>query len=283
LPILLALAASVTWGVSDFLGGFKTRHLRLGTVLLWSQSAGLVLTTLVVVVRGEAPPAGPFAIYGALAGLSGLIGVAAFFQGMSIGTMSIVAPASAALAPIIPVAFGIFVGEQATPFQIGGALLALVGVALASREDRADPESNNSAAIGWALLAALGFGGFFLGLHAATVAGGSVFWAAFAQRLASTLALLIALAVVRQGSSSVRLSFGIIGVLCLVGALDVVANVMFATASTLGLVSLTSVLVSLYPVTTLVLARLVLRERLSRVQQTGVVGALAGIVLISAG
>jgi drug/metabolite transporter (DMT)-like permease len=251
----------------------------LVAVLLVSQGAGLTLVLLVVLVRGEGPPdAGALAL-GAAAGATGLFGLACFYRGLAVGTMTVVAPISSTAA-VIPVVVGIATGERPSFVQGAGIALALAGVALASREEADESETSGRMAtgVGLALGSALGFGTFFVLLDLA--AEHDVPWAMLASR-GTSVALIAAIALtLRPSLSGVP---AVAGLLVLIGVLDVGANGMFALASTLGLVSLVAVLSSLYPIVTVAAARFVLHERVARLQAAGVALALLGVVLISAG
>lgn len=276
--VLLALGSGVAWGVSDFLGGFLSRRVALVTVLLITQAVGLGLMLPLAMLHAapdlDVPTVG-FAVAGSI---SGLIGIAALYRGMGVGAVSIVAPISATGAAL-PVLFGLLRGERATPLQSVGIVLALVGIVLASR---AAPEPHSTSrpllarGVGLAIVAALGFGGFFVLLHEASVR--DVLWATVVQRLTGLCILVVATLVVRP---SLAVGWSRMPSLLLVGALDTGANVLYAYASTLGLVSLAAVLASLFPVTTVILAWIVLKERLSASQGTGVVCALTGVALIA--
>jgi drug/metabolite transporter (DMT)-like permease len=277
--IALALAASLAWGCSDFLGGMQTRRQRLLGVLLVSQAAGLAIVLPVALVSGEPLPGGSGALWAMTAGLAELIAFAAFYRALAIGTMSVVAPISATAAAV-PVLVGLAEGERPGGLQIAGMAAALAGVILASREpvEEGCPPANR-AAIGLALVAAAGFGTFFVGIDRAS-ATAEVPWVIVVQRCCSVSLLVIATLVVRP---SLPRDGASLLVLAAVGLLDLGANGLYALATTKGLLSVVSVLGSLYPAVTVVLARFVLAERIARVQEVGVVLALAGVVAISAG
>jgi len=276
--VLLALASSVAWGVSDFLGGLTSRRIALIAVLLITQFVGLALM-LPLAMLHAAPlldaPSVAFAVGGSACGL---IGIAALYRGMGKGLVSIVAPISATGAAV-PVLLGLLRGERTTPLQSVGIALALTGIVLASRA-AGEPNSASrpllARGVGLALVAALGFGGFFVLLHEASVR--DVLWATVVQRLTGVCIMVIATLLMRP---SLTVGWARLPSLVLIGALDTGANVLYAYASTLGLVSLAAVLASLFPVVTVILARVVLRERLSATQGTGVVCALTGVALIS--
>jgi drug/metabolite transporter (DMT)-like permease len=279
LGLVLALGSSLCWGVSDFLGGLQARRLPLLRVMLVTQAVGLVGLGALLAVRGVPAPALHRLAPAFGAGVAGLIALTSFYRGLAIGTMSIVAPISAT-GVAVPVLVGIAGGERPAALQIVGIIAAGVGVVLASREAGpgvvATPQAR--ASLGLALVAALGFGLFFVGLRSGARA--DAWWAAFTARSASTLLLCVA----ALGAPSARRG-GIreLPPLVLIGVLDVGANLLFALASRHGLLSVVSVLASLYPLATVLLARAILGERVRRVQEVGIVAALVGVLLIAAG
>jgi drug/metabolite transporter (DMT)-like permease len=279
LAVALGLGAAVAWGCADFLGGLKARRLDLLTVMFVSQGAGLIAIVAVVAARGDGPPGGDFALFAALSAVAGVVGLASFYRGLAVGAMSVVAPISA-MAAAIPFTVGIATGDRPSGLQVAGAGLALAGVAFASREEveEAGRDARMARGVGLALLSAVGFGCFFLAIDVASDA--DVFWSILVNRMTAVAILAVAVVAVRPrlgvGSADLR---GLV----LIGALDITANSLFATASTEGLVSVVSVLASLYPVVVIVLARGLLRERVQRLQLAGAFGALAGVALITAG
>lgn len=279
--VALALAASLSWGISDFVAGLKSRGLPVIAVLVVSQPAGLVLVAVLVAVRGGEPPDAEHALYAALAGVMGILGLGAFYRGLAAGAMSIVAPVSATAA-VVPLGVGLAQGERPSLLQGAGVGLALAGVVLASREaeEEARRGSRLAAGFGFALLAAVGFGLFFVALDAASAGDADVFWVILLLRAVSSVLVVGAAVALRP-----RLPRGTanLAALAVVGCLDMTANALFAAASTRGLVSVVSVLASLYPVVVVALARSVLHERIARAQQAGIVLALAGVGLISVG
>jgi drug/metabolite transporter (DMT)-like permease len=270
----LALAAAASWGVGDFFGGLKSRSLDPVAILIVAQPIGLTLLAIWVAVRGEGPP-GSSVLWACLASVLGTTGLIAFYRGMAAGALSIVAPIAGAGAAI-PVIWGLARGDHPSAFQELGFVAALAGVVLASFERR--PQAARLAAgAGWAAIAMLAFGGYYIPMHAAS--HGDFLWAAFLFRLTSTTLIACAWLVLRPRSAR-RAD---LPVLASIGILDTGGNVFFAAASANGLVSVVSVLASLYPVITVLLARAVLHERVHRSQELGIALALAGIVLVSAG
>jgi len=272
----LALAASLSWGVGDFIGGFKTRQLGTFAVLFVSQPPTLVLIAAVVILRGVPLRPGPWIAAGVLAGLIGLVGLAAVYRGMAIGVVSVVSTI-AATGPVVPVLVGLTLGERPGGLQLAGMALALGGVAMLAFDRRpAQPGRRLVPGAGLALLAALAFGVFLVAIRFASRP--DAVWGVLATRAGSVSALLLLGVAFR---SRIKLRLPDLPALFAVGVLDVGADVFFAFATTVGLLSVVSILSSLYPVATVVLARLVLDERMARLQQLGIGLALAGVVLIS--
>jgi uncharacterized membrane protein len=277
LSIALALGSAVSWGVSDFLGGFTSRRLPLVWVLLFTQVVGLLVALPIAIVHGPVPFDMQTVLAAILASLSGLIGIAGLYRAIALGVASIAAPISATGAAL-PVVFGLVRGEPTTALQETGMACALIGVIVASRtgEDQAHLGRAARAGVAFAILAALGFGGFFVLIHQAST--NDVFWAVTIQRASGSVAMAIVVLIRRSGF---RITPRDVPTLVLVGTLDQLANVLYALASTIGLVSLSAVLASLYPMVTVILARFVLNERISNVQKSGVALALTGVALLA--
>jgi drug/metabolite transporter (DMT)-like permease len=272
--LLLALSASLAWGVADFVGPWQGRTLGALRVMLWAQLGGIVLLAIVVAARGRGPHDWRV-LWAVLAALSGTLGLYAYYRGMVTGTMSVVAPIAGASA-IVPVVFGIATGDRPRPVQLAGIACAIVGVALASREQQEEGR-RVAAGAGLALLAAIGFGFYFPPMHAAGAA--DPWWSSFVFRLTAGVIVLAAVTVRRP---PVRLGGRPLAIVLGVGCGDTLGNLLFAASAGHGIVSLTSVLASLYPIVTVALAAIVIGERIARVQLAGVVLTLAGIGLISA-
>jgi len=273
--IVLALGAGLSWGFEDFFGPLKGRTLGVLRVLLWAELAGLLVIAAAVAVRWRGPHDATV-LLAIPAALSGTLGLFAYYRGMAVGAMSVVAPI-AGVSAAVPVAVGLATGERPSPVQIAGIVLALAGVGLASREKQ-EGKTKVAAGVGLALLAAIGFGGYFVPMHAA---GAADFW--WASLIFRATALLLVVAAVAITRPSVRVTLPDLAFVSAVGFGDLLGNVLFAASAGHGLLSVTSVLASLYPIVTVALARVVLRERVDRGQQAGVVATLAGVAMISAG
>ena len=277
LAAVLALGASVAWGVGDFIGGLKSRSLSPLAVLAVAQPVGLALMVVVALIHWEPWP-GPSALFAAPAALLGTLGLVAFYRGMAAGSISLVAPI-AATGALLPVAFGLATGERPSPPQLAGIALAVGGAVVTSYEPGEGSERPRLATgIGWAVLAAVAFGGYFIPMHEASE--DDFVWATLVFRVTSFSLVMIAVLAFRPSLTRSPRDLAVLG--C-IGVADTSGNVLFAAAASQGLVSIVSVLASLYPVVTVILARVYLRERVTRVQEAGGVATLAGIVLVSAG
>src|SRR5919197_553490 len=270
----LALAAAASWGIGDFLGGLKSRSLRPVAVLIVAQPIGGALLGIWVAARGQGPP-GSEVLWACFAAILGTTGLIAFYRGMAAGALSIVAPIAGAGAAI-PVIWGLARGDQPSLVQELGFAAAFVGILLASFERRREA-ARFAAGVGWAAVAMLAFGFYYVPMHAASQ--GDFLWAAFIFRLTSLTVIAAAWLALRPK----RANRTDVPALAAIGALDTGGNVFFAAASESGLVSVVSILASLYPVVTVLLARAVLHERVHRSQELGICLALGGIALISAG
>jgi drug/metabolite transporter (DMT)-like permease len=245
-------------------------------VLFTAQIAGLLAIAVAVAIRGRGP-ASATVLLAVPAALSGTLGLWAYYRGVAVGAMSVVAPI-AGVSAVVPVAVGVATGDRPTPYQVAGIALAIVGVGLAAREHQADGDRRVAAGVGLALLAAIGFGTYFVPMHAA---GDADFWWASLIFRATSFAVIAGVAFALR--SPVRVSRGAAAFVAAVGIGDTLGNLLYAASAAYGLVSVTAVLASLYPIVTVVLARILLHERVDRVQEAGIATTLAGVVLISAG
>lgn len=233
------------------------------------------MLAIVVGIRQTPLQPGAWIIFGILAGLVGLAGLAAFYRAMAIGVVSVVA-AIAATAPTVPILVGLALGERPSIAQFAGMVLALGGIALLAFDRRPAARGRLLPGVGLALLAALTFGFFLVAIRYASRP--DPLYGVVAVRIGSVAALTVLGLFFR---SRVRVAAADLPSLFVVGTLDVGADILFAFATTVGLLSIVSILSSLYPVVTILLARLVLNERMARLQRAGIVFAFAGVALIS--
>jgi drug/metabolite transporter (DMT)-like permease len=273
---LLALASSIMWGTSDFLGGQMSRRRPALAVYLGAQVfgfLGLISAAAVTGAWGTSPGYWPWAIAGSLAGV---VGMYSFYQALALGPMGIVSPL-VALAVVIPVGFALLMlGETPTGLQIAGILTAITGVLLAS-----GPELTGAESVKPLVYSAVAL--VFFGIMFITIAEGSrtsALMTMTGMRATSMVLIVIALLVFRSaGGITVR----DLPVLAVVGLVDAAANVTYGVATTMGMLSTTAVLGSLYPVATALLAAIILKERLRPVQYAGVAVTMLGVVLVSSG
>lgn len=274
---LLALSGGLLWGVGDFLGGLASRRLAVLAVVVVSQTIGLACLLVVVLASGDSFP-GVGALLPALgAGVAVLLGITAFYRGLAIGAMGIVAPISAA-GPVVPLAVDAAHGTTPQALQWLGIGFILLGIATLSWERSPSGNARLATGAGLAVIAALGFGFYFVGIDAG--ADESPSWAIVAARTSAVaLGALAALA----ASISLRAPRRLLPTLAAVGIIDTFANVLVAAATTYGAVGIVAVLSSLYPLVTILLARLFVGEHLSVSKRAGGFVALAGAALVAAG
>jgi drug/metabolite transporter (DMT)-like permease len=276
--VALALAASLSWGIADFGGGIGTRRVHLVWVLVVSQVAGLLLVGAIALATLPQPPSGRELAWGVFGGVMGAVGLSCFYRALAIGTMGIVGPITATGA-VVPVAYGLARGEHPSALQGVGIVVAVSGVVAASLEPLPEGAGRKLATgVGLSLFAALGFGSAILGLNRVSQAG--VVWGTLTLRLAVVPIVCLAALLLRPSVARLRPT---VPILVAAGLFDTGANLLYGASARHGLISVVSVLGSLYPVVLVVLARVLLAERIARPQLAGVAVALAGVALISAG
>jgi drug/metabolite transporter (DMT)-like permease len=280
MSVPLALSSAAAYGAGDFAGGLAARRAPVLTVTAVAQAAGLVLLLpAALLVPGHVSPAA--VAIGALAGVSGMAGLLLYMRGLAVGPMGLVAPLSSVVGAGLPLAAGVFGGERPGPVAWLALAVALVAIALASAGSRGDAAAGVGLVYG--LGAGVGFGLFFVAIAATPDDAG--LWPLVSGRVVS-VTLLGAIMLARAGRLGPRAAggplSGTVGLMVLCGVLDTGANVLFLLATRTGALSVSGVLVSLYPVVVVVLARLVLRERLTGLQLTGVGLALTAGALLAA-
>ncbi len=272
---LLALLSAGCYGIGDFCGGLATRRSSAAAVLFWSHAVGLLLVVVSLPMVSADPQARDL-LFGVVGGLAGAAGVGLLYQALAIGPMSVVAPTTALLAALVPVLAGLLEGERPSIGVGFGMALALVAIVLVGAEGDGSLRPSDLRGLTFALGAGLGFGLFFVALsHTGDDAGT---WPLVGARVTS-VAVVGLLAVL--GRVDLDLPVGGRQLAAVAGALDVTANLLYLLALREGLLSVVSVLVSLYPVSTVVLARLVLRERFAQLQRIGMALALPATYLIA--
>jgi len=289
--LVLALASAAFYGAADFLGGLAARRTNAIAVVVIAQVSGLAALVLMLPLLPPSTPARDDWMWGAAAGITGGIGVALLYRALAMGSMAIIAPITAICAVIVPVAAAIALGERPGSTAIAGIALAIVAIVLVSlpspsassqqHDQSTVPPGRRSGAIadtrgaGTALASGVAIGLFFITLAQTSTDAG--LWPLVAARAVSSgLFLLLALAVRR----SMRMPQSVLTIVVAGGVLDMLANVLYLLATRQGLLSMVVTLSSLYPASTVLLARVVLGEQLSRVQTAGIVCALVAVVLI---
>jgi drug/metabolite transporter (DMT)-like permease len=275
MAIFLGLAAGLLYGAADFVGGLATKRAPLLAVVLLSQAFGAVLLAAALPVVAPAPMVASDFAWGTGAGVAGTVGVTWLYRGLARGRMSVVAPISAVVGALVPLVYGLLSGERPGPPALAGAALALGAVALVTSPSGGEAERGASGATDGAA-AGLGFGFFFIFLANTRAEAG--LWPIAGARLSSLVVMGALIAIGRRWSPPPR---GVIPAIAGAGCLDVVSNVLYLLATRRGLLSLVAVVTSLYPVSTVALARAFLKERSTPPQSIGVICAVVGVALIA--
>jgi drug/metabolite transporter (DMT)-like permease len=281
---VLALLASLVWGCSEFVGGLVSRRVRPLVVVGIAHVIGLVTLLVIAAATGEFSAGLGYLPWAIAAGGSGLIGLVAFYRALSTGTMGIVAPI-AGTGAVVPVAVGLATGDSPSAFQLAGIAVACVGVVLASGPEISGGDPAGRRPLLLAVVAAIGFGLVYVFID-----GGSRHSVVMTLVLMRATSVALVLCVgffllakgfqLRKTTTPSRRELAAIG---FVGLTDLGANGLYGLATRHGLVSVVSVLASLYPAVTVLLARVIEQERMRRIQGIGVLFALFGVVLLGAG
>jgi drug/metabolite transporter (DMT)-like permease len=275
---VLALLSAACYGAADFLGGLAARGAATVAVVLVTQASGLLVLALLLPVLPDVAPAPRDLWLGAVAGVTGSIGVALLYRALAIGTMAIVAPTTAVCAVVIPVVAGLLMGERPAVHALVGIALALVAIVLVSQQPAASATSGPVARVprglGLAVASGVAIGFFFLSLAQTTMEAG--LWPLAVARSASLV--LFGLVAVRR--VRLRMPWPVFGIAVAGGILDMLANALYLIAVREGPSTVVVTLSSLYPASTVLLARLVLHERLHAVQSVGIAAALVAVVLV---
>ncbi len=276
--VALAVLSAITYGAADFLGGVASRKHRPIAVVAISQIAGAgLLLSLLLVLGPDRYRLSDFA-WGAAAGLIGVIGLIFFYRGLSTGRMAVVAPLSAVMTALVPLAFGLILGERPSTLASIGVVVAIPAIALITRERTTGVGEARSTGALDGFIAGIGFGAFFVLISRSDPA--SSIWPLVGARTASIPFVLLIAAAFRQPVRPLR---DLNATIVWAGILDIAANGLYLFAVRAGLLSLASVITSLYPASTIILARVVLKEQMTFTRIVGIVLALIGIALIATG
>ncbi|GAA0686998.1 EamA family transporter [Kitasatospora atroaurantiaca] len=277
---VLALTASLLWGLADYGGGALTRRISALTVVVASQSAATVLLVVAVLATGSLADASSALWYAVAAGVIGPFAMLAFYRALALGPMGVVSPL-ATVGVAVPVGVGLMLGERPGAAQAAGIAVAVLGVVLAGGPQRGGPAAAGRV-LALTIGAAFGFGAV-MALIAHASAGGGLLLALCVQRLCNVAVGGAALLAARQQPTGLGTLRRSLPALTAVGVADVAANGAYAAASHSGSVAVAAVLASLYPVVTALMARGLLKERLRRVQMVGAGLAVVGTLLLAAG
>jgi uncharacterized membrane protein len=274
--VLLALSSALVYGTADFCGGLAARRAGALAVVALVQVAGLLALLAVIPLLGGAPTA-PDLLWGAAGGVASAIGLAVFYRALADGVMSVVAPVTAVCAAAVPVLIGVLLGERLGTATLVGIAVALVAIGLVAAEDGLPTvRAAREAGLGRALLAGVAFGLFFVLLDRPDEAAG--LWPLVGARVTAGA---VAVGLMLATGAARTMPRAVVPLVIAAGVLDMAANAMFLVAAREGMLAVTGVLASLYPVSTVLLAQLVLRERLGRSQVTGLLAAVAAVALIA--
>jgi drug/metabolite transporter (DMT)-like permease len=278
MEIALGALVALAYGSGDFLGGISAKRLLTVTVLLVSQAFGLGAAVLLVVTLRDAPPGAHIFLLSAAAGVVGVAALGLLFRGLAVGRMSIVAPLSAIGGGVLPVAWGLVRGERPSALALAGVGLALVAAAVVGRGAEEDPAPAISPRLELALGAGAGIGFGVVFILLAESSSGSGMWPVLIARCASVPLLAIVAVVFGMSPRVARTDLAPVAG---AGLFDVAANALVVLAVRRGLISLVAPVASLYPATTVVLARFVLHERIGRHRAGGLAVGLVGLALIA--
>lgn len=275
LGIGFGLASASSWGAGDFCGGLASRRTNVYGVVIVQQFSGLVLLAILALLLAEPIPTLTDVLWATVGGLGGAVGLSALYHGLATGPMGVVAPVAAVVSVILPLVFGLFIEGMPGLVQLLGFGLALCSVWLITRPG--DGSRIQVRDLVLPVVAGLGFGVFFILID--HVSEAAVLWPLVAARGASVSALLFVILLTRQPA---RPAASLMPLALLSGLLDAGGTAFYALAAGAGRLDIAAVLSSLYPAVTVVLAWLILKERLSRLQGLGLALAMIAVLFIAA-
>jgi len=274
--VVLGLASALSWGTGDFGGGLVTRRAPVLAVVAVTQAVGAIAALVFAIARGEPFPALPDVGLALLAGLCGLVGITSLYRGLAVGRMGVVAPVTGVLSAVVPVVVGFGLEGVPHPAAVAGILAAIVAVILVTRAPGADP--GRPSGIRWALAAGLSIGLFNVCIG--QLSGSTALGPLVVLRLLQAVVLVSIILVARRPW---RMPRDVPPKLVAIGLLDMGGNAAFILATQVGALAIAAVLSSLYPVVTVLLAIVILREHVTRSHVLGIALTMVAIALIAAG
>jgi drug/metabolite transporter (DMT)-like permease len=268
-----SLLAAFAWGGGDFSGGLATKRASVFRVVAVAHTAGLALMLAMALLTGEPIPALNSLLWGGFAGFIGAFGIVALYRALAIGRMGVVAPIAAVVTGVLPVLIGTYTEGLPDRLQLAGFVFALVGIWLVAGSS---DSANSRKGVGLAALAGVMFGLFLIAGKQAGHAG--IFWPLVAARGVSTCLMLMLVLLSRRNSPALG---NALPIALVSGLLDSIGNALFIAATRHGRLDVAAVLSSLYPASTVILARYLLKERIGKIQSVGIVCALVSVALIS--
>lgn len=271
----LSLLAAASWGGGDFSGGLASKRASVFRVVAVAHACGLVSMLVMAVATREPIPPAPALWWGAFAGFVGAFGIAALYRALAVGRMGVVAPVAAVVTGVLPVLVGMFTEGLPNRLQLAGFAMALLSIWLVARPNE---HAGSPRGVGLAALAGVAFGLFLIAGKQAGHQG--IFWPLVAARIVSTSLVALIVMFAPRDPQPLR---AMLWPMVLSGLLDSAGNAFFIAATRHGRLDVAAVLSSLYPASTVILARVLLKERLAKLQAVGIVSAMASVALISAG
>jgi drug/metabolite transporter (DMT)-like permease len=273
ITVLSGLGSSIGWGTADFCGGVASKKTPPMTVVVISQSFGLAVLVMLGLVLNPDPPETIELVVGAIAGLAGATGLVFFYQGLASGQMGVVAPVGAVVTATMPLIYGSLTEGVPGSVQITGFAIALLGIWLVSTgEGIASFRLRN---LRLPVFAGLFFGLFFILIG--EISDDAIIWPLIAARTATIPVMLLVAVLMREFQVP---SLRQVPLMAAAGLMDIAGNTFFALAARFGRLDVASVLASLYPATTVVLAMFFLKEQVAWKQWFGIVVCLVAVVLI---
>jgi len=272
--LFFGVGASIFWGAADFSGGYATKMNNVFSVTFISQVFGTLLFLTLGFLSQESYPDNNSILLGLIAGIFGGTGVAIFYQALSEGRMGIVAPVSAVTTTLIPIIIGSFIDGRLQTVQYFSILLIIVSIWLVSIDDV--EKTISIALLKLPILSGINFGLFFVFVKLASET--TVYFPMVAARIAS-MTILFSFGIITNKKSMFKITNWY--VIIIAGIADALGNTFFVFSARFGRLDIASALAGLYPITTVVLAIMILKEKIHKLQTMGILIAISGIILLN--